>query len=252
MATKTKTKSKVQAPVADDGVGGNYPRRHARQDGLAPYAVLQRTACTVVGCGAVGRQVMLQLASLGPATVTVFDRDDVEEVNFGVQMYGPNDIGRKKVDVTAADCQRMNPDVEYRVWPHHFDRAQGAATQGAYVFSCVDNMDARRLIFDQAVANEATWFGDCRVLGEDARVITFKLTPESIARYRATLFAQAEQMAGRCTEKLTVYMATYAASVVVSKFAQQIRGMDRPFEDVHHAIKVGALVPYLPEETPVA
>ncbi len=55
----------------------------------------------VVGCGGLGSWTALGLAKGGVKEITLVDPDIVEEKNLNTQVYGPEDIGKYKVDALA-------------------------------------------------------------------------------------------------------------------------------------------------------
>jgi molybdopterin/thiamine biosynthesis adenylyltransferase len=57
---------------------------------------------TVIGIGAIGRQVALQLAAIGVRRLQLVDFDRVDDTNITTQGYFETDIGRPKVQATAA------------------------------------------------------------------------------------------------------------------------------------------------------
>ena len=81
------------------------PDRDVRQRGLVPPERLARCHAVVIGVGAIGRQVALQLAALGIARMTLFDDDMVQAVNLAPQGYWPEDLELPKVHATAEICR---------------------------------------------------------------------------------------------------------------------------------------------------
>lgn len=69
-------------------------RRHL--DVFDPYK-FGDTPVTVVGCGATGSWLVLQLAKLGISNITVYDFDVVEEHNIPNQLFGLYNVGHYKV-----------------------------------------------------------------------------------------------------------------------------------------------------------
>lgn len=201
------------------------PARHSRSDALAPYARLREADCVVVGVGAVGRQVAHQLAAMGVRSLAVFDHDAVEDVNLGPQLYRPAQLGANKAEATVVDCSSLNPEPHYVIQRRRFARSDHGKVAGAHVFACVDSITARRLVWEACCKGGARWLGDARVAGETARVIA-QAAPRPDDAYGRTLFAQGEAFVGSCTARMTVYMATLAASLLVGRFAQSLRGMD--------------------------
>src|SRR5688500_4209574 len=85
--------------------------RDARQRELVPPQRLAACHALVVGVGAVGRQVALQLAALGVPRLTLVDHDAVGVENLAAQGYWPADLGRPKVQATAALCRSIHPEA---------------------------------------------------------------------------------------------------------------------------------------------
>src|SRR6476620_8607994 len=86
-----------------------HPNRDVRQREIVPPAALAACHALVVGVGAIGRQVALQLAAIGTAAVDLVDDDVVGEENLAPQGYWPRDLGRPKVDATAAAYRLVLP-----------------------------------------------------------------------------------------------------------------------------------------------
>ena len=72
--------------------------RDIRQRELVPPERLGRCHAVVVGVGAVGRQVALQLAATGIPTMTLYDPDTVGVENLAVQGFWESDVDDPKVD----------------------------------------------------------------------------------------------------------------------------------------------------------
>ena len=185
----------------------------------------------VVGVGAIGRQVALQLAAVGVPRLDLVDDDLVAEENLAPQAYWPADLGRRKVDATADVCRRILPELRVAVHGERFRRsmartlpafADPAAVQPV-VFCCVDSMEARRLVWESVRARAAFW-ADGRMAAEVLRVLASG-RPESDEAYPKTLFADAAAYAGSCTARSTVYTAGIAAGLMLTQFTKWLRGL---------------------------
>src|SRR5450759_3851439 len=86
--------------------------RDLRQRDIVPPEKLAACKITVIGVGAIGRQVAIMLATMGAESLQLFDHDAVEVVNLAPQGYFPADLGRPKVDATAALLRQVNPQME--------------------------------------------------------------------------------------------------------------------------------------------
>ena len=59
-----------------------------------------KSSITVIGVGAIGRQIALILSSMGISRIRLFDFDAVDESNVCSQGYCLTNIGKSKVSVT--------------------------------------------------------------------------------------------------------------------------------------------------------
>jgi sulfur carrier protein ThiS adenylyltransferase len=75
--------------------------RYSRQKDIVPADRLADCKATVIGVGAIGRQVAIQLTAMGISWLQLIDFDTVEISNLASQGYMENDLGRPKVEATA-------------------------------------------------------------------------------------------------------------------------------------------------------
>jgi sulfur carrier protein ThiS adenylyltransferase len=200
--------------------------RDLRQRGLVPPERLAQCDAVVIGVGAIGRQVAIQLAALGIARLTLFDDDCVQVENLAVQGYWPEDILRPKVDATAELCRRMHPSIQLNAVPERFKRStpRPLSTNGdRMVFCCVDSIVTRRQIWE-SVRTSASFFVDGRMNAEVMRVIAAE-EPAVDTYYQGTLFQAEEAFAGPCTARSTIYTASIAAGLMVHQFTKWLRGI---------------------------
>ncbi|MEQ8787237.1 MAG: ThiF family adenylyltransferase [Pirellulaceae bacterium] len=194
--------------------------RFSRQADLVPQTTLADLQVTVIGVGAVGRQVALQLASLGVHHLQLIDFDHVESSNITTQGYFASDIGQSKVAATADAIRQIDDTMHVATV---FDRYRAANTVGKAVFCCVDSISARSAIWRSA-AQKVRFWTDGRMLGEVVRVLTVA-DVEGRNHYPTTLFPQAQAQAGRCTARSTIYAATITAGLMVHQFTRWLRSL---------------------------
>lgn len=196
--------------------------RYSRQSDLVPMGRLSDCNVTVIGVGAVGRQVALQLSAMGVSNLHLIDHDHVEISNLASQGYYEADLEQPKVEATGKVCRAINSEINLVETNGRFRRSQPV---GNVIFCCVDKIDTRRSIWN-ALHEKIDFFVDGRMSGETLRVITASQNNQrSMDNYPETLFAQEEAHAGRCTAKSTIYCANIAAGQMVSKFALWLRGI---------------------------
>ena len=196
------------------------PDRFARQRDLVPRERLAATQATVIGVGAIGRQVALQLAAIGTQRIQLIDFDRVEATNVTTQGYLAADVGQSKVLATAAALRQIEPSVGVQVVE---DRYRPKCPLGEAVFCCVDSISARAAIWRSA-SNRCQFWADGRMLGEVIRVLAVSDT-KGITRYADTLFPQADVQHGSCTSRSTIYAANIAAGIMIHQFTRWLRGI---------------------------
>jgi hypothetical protein len=192
--------------------------RFSRQDDLVPQVALAGLKATVIGVGAVGRQVALQLAALGARRIQVVDFDTVELSNVTTQAYLSTDIGQRKVDATAAAMRLIDESVQIETV---FDRYRPALEIGSAVFCCVDSISARSSIWRSA-GHRCRFWTDGRMLGEVVRVLSVA-DEKGRDHYPTTLFPQSEAQPGRCTARSTIYAASINAGLMLHQFTRWLR-----------------------------
>jgi molybdopterin-synthase adenylyltransferase len=195
--------------------------RDLRQRDIVPPAKLAACKVTVIGVGAIGRQVALQLAAMGTPKMQIFDHDVVEAVNLAPQGYFYGDLGLAKVDVTSTLIRQINPAVEIMAVPERFRRS--TKDYGNVVFVCVDSIDTRKIIWE-TVRHNTDFFCDGRMSAEVLRVFSVA-DAAGRGHYPKTLFTAAEAFQGACTAKSTIYCASIAAGMMVGQFTRWLRGL---------------------------
>jgi sulfur carrier protein ThiS adenylyltransferase len=201
-----------------------YPERDLRQRGLVPPEQLAACHAAVIGVGAIGRQVALQLAAVGVPRLTLYDDDRVAVENLAAQGYWPRDLGAAKVLATEALCRQINPEVRVAAVAERFKRATASHLGGPgrlVVFSCVDLIAVRRLLWE-SLKCRAALFVDGRMSAEVIRILVAD-SPATDGSYATTLFDSGQAYAGSCTGRSTIYTASIAAGLMVAQLAKWLR-----------------------------
>ena len=196
----------------------NVPDRDARQRDIVPPERLAECQAMVVGVGAIGRQVALQLAAIGVPHLALIDPDQVEVANLACQGYLDEDLGRAKVHATAELCRQINPRVQVRAEVARFRRSMDV---GNCLFCCVDDIEVRRRIWESTNSG-LRFFADGRMSAEVVRILA-AADAESRKHYPTTLFASGEAYQGACTAKSTIFTANIAAGLMLSQFSKWLR-----------------------------
>jgi sulfur carrier protein ThiS adenylyltransferase len=194
--------------------------RFTRQAELVPRDRLAELDVTVVGVGAIGRQVALQLAALGVGHLRLVDFDRVELTNVTTQGYFRENMGHAKVDATAGAVWQIDPQIHVELVE---DRFRPQVTLGEALFCCVDSIKARAAIWRSASHRVRFWC-DGRMLGEVMRILTVA-DEQGRSRYPSSLFTPAEAMTGTCTSRGTIYTACIAAGLMTHQLTRWLRGL---------------------------
>lgn len=110
------------------------------QDKLAAARIL------VVGAGALGNEVLKNLALLGVGTVYVVDFDEIEESNLTRSvLFRRRDCGRPKAEAAAEMLADINPDTRVKPMLANIitDVGLGLFRDVDVVIGCLDNREAR-------------------------------------------------------------------------------------------------------------
>ena len=199
--------------------------RFQRQSGLIPAERLSQLTATVIGVGAIGRQVALQLAAIGTPRIQLIDFDTVESTNITTQGYRRQDLGQSKVDATAKAIQELDQSIQVTSIA---DRYRAALPVGEAVFCCVDSISARAAIW-RSLSRKCEFWTDGRMLGETIRLLT-ATTGNGMERYSESLFPQAQAQSGSCTSRSTIYAAGIAAGMMVHQFNRWLRDIPIDFD----------------------
>jgi sulfur carrier protein ThiS adenylyltransferase len=192
--------------------------RFSRQADIVPRERILDCKATVIGVGAIGRQVASQLAAIGLPWMQLVDHDVVEESNIASQGYFEDDLKRFKVHATADICQQTNPRLELYTINERFRRTTKI---GNILFCCVDKIETRRLIWE-SVKDKVNFFCDGRMSAEVLRIVT-ACDDKSRQYYPQTLFTTEQAQAGPCTAKTTIYCANIAAGFMLAQFTKYLR-----------------------------
>ena len=196
------------------------PDRFIRQQELVPRERLADMTVTVIGVGAIGRQVACQLAAIGVPQLQLIDFDVVDHTNVTTQGYAQADIRQPKVLATQAAISKIDPAICVEAIE---DRYRPKLKTGTAIFSCVDSIDARSAIWRSAQRQCRFWC-DGRMLSEVIRILTVA-DDQGRDYYPTTLFSQTEAQVGRCTSRSTIYAASIAAGLMVHQFTRWLRGI---------------------------
>lgn len=198
----------------------NITNRFERQRDLVPTDQMKDLTVTIIGVGAIGRQVAIQMAALGARKIQLVDFDGVEPTNVTSQGYLHQDLKKLKVEATAEQLRLIDSTIQIDLIP---DRYRPTLAIGEAIFSCVDAIGSRTTIW-KSVRDTCAFWCDGRMLGETIRVLT-AVDESSRNHYATTLFPQVEAQIGACTARSTIHTANIAAGLMLHQFTRWLRGL---------------------------
>lgn len=190
------------------------PTRNIRFSDLIDIDRLESTPVAIIGCGAIGKRVAEMLAQAGTTRLTLVDPDTIDTENLGPQGWNHEDLNTRKVDALDEYCEAVNSYTFCTVFPEEFEPHHLEDTEA--VFLCVDNMEVRRQIAEEAFAQGLPFY-DARMGSQIARVLAVR-TEEEYEHWLANWFPDSEGVAEPCTLKATPYCASVCAGLLVSEY----------------------------------
>jgi len=107
---------------------------------------LRQARVLVVGAGALGNEILKNLALLGVGRILIADLDTIEDTNLTrAILFRAGDRGRAKAQVAAERVMEVNPDVQAQalVGDINYDLGLGVFREMDLVFGALDNREAR-------------------------------------------------------------------------------------------------------------
>lgn len=146
-------------PLSDSNQEIGRSARHIAlsQVGEQGQAKIESATVLIIGLGGIGCASASYLTSSGIGQLLLCDFDTVDATNLGRQtLYGPDDIGKLKVDRAASRLAAMNPDVRLTEIPERLsdDALQEAVRQADVVLDGCDNFATRFQVSDACVTGK--------------------------------------------------------------------------------------------------
>ena len=155
----------------------------------------------VVGAGALGNEIVKNLALVGVGEITIVDMDTIEMSNLSrCIFFRETDDGSLKADVLAREAQKLNPTIKTHSFTNQIQEMGDAfLRQFNLIIAGLDNREARVWLGGAARRANKVWI-DAAIEGLMGKVQTF--VPDG-ACYACTLSeADWEQLAHRRACKL--------------------------------------------------
>lgn len=136
--------------------------------------LLRKSTVMVVGAGAIGNELIKNLALLGIGKIVIVDMDKIEQTNLTRSvLYRMKDVGKYKSQAAAEAAVEINPDVKAVYLNQNIvtDIGLGVFRQMDVVLGGLDNREARLSINQSCYRVNKPWIdGAIEVLNGFARV----------------------------------------------------------------------------------
>lgn len=200
---------------------------------------LARAKVLVVGAGALGNEVLKNLALLGIGNIYVVDFDEIEKSNLTRSvLFRQRDCGRPKAEAAAEAIRDMNPDTTITPMLANIitDVGLGLFRDMDAVIGCLDNREARLWVNRQCWKVTTPWIDggiqeingvvkvfsppdsacyECAMTENDYRLINL--------RYSCPLLRQEDLLAGKVPTAPTI--SSIIAGMQVQEALKLIHGM---------------------------
>lgn len=119
---------------------------NTRTDILFDSTKMVNRTIHIIGCGAVGSHLAIQLIKLGITRLKLWDFDTIEEHNLTNQIWNHKDIGKSKVEALIEHILELDPYIPPKNIKN-MGKYEDQALEGI-VFACVDSVELRKHIYE--------------------------------------------------------------------------------------------------------
>ena len=168
----------------------------------------------IVGCGAIGSSVAMQLVRLGADNFYLYDFDKVEIPNIGVSQYNEQDVGLPKVGALINHMKRVNVMIKVQGIIDRFTTYEGSK-EGILILG-LDSMKARRDIVKMLVKcpYKPKIVIDGRMGAEHYQQYIYNNI--TMSQYDKNWYSDDESDPEPCTRKATSYCSNMSGSFIAN------------------------------------
>ena len=168
----------------------------------------------IVGCGAIGSSVAMQLVRLGADNFYLYDFDKVEIPNIGVSQYNEQDVGLPKVRALINHMKRVNVMIKVEGIIDRFTTYEGSK-EGILILG-LDSMKARRDIVKMLVKcpYKPKIVIDGRMGAEHYQQYIYNNI--TMSQYDKNWYSDDESDPEPCTRKATSYCSNMSGSFIAN------------------------------------
>ena len=189
--------------------------------------ILHKYNFHILGCGAIGSSVALQLCKMGATKFHLYDMDKVETINIGVSEYKINDVGKHKTQALADVLMATNPNVEYWDFTEKFFGINYQNNNDIVILG-FDNMKTRlEAANDIAEGKYKVILVDGRMGAEHYQQYAFQKFEKK--KYLNYWYPDDQASEEPCNKKATSYCSSMAGSFIANTVRKILSG--HPYEE---------------------
>lgn len=198
-----------------------------RFKGASWFETVKKMKIVVVGCGGIGSMTSFYLSRMQPNSIIIFDSDSVEGANLAGQLFNYKDIGKRKVLAVNDFCRNYSYYFFMHAITTNFT-SDSSIDNSDIVISAVDNMQARKVIFDKWIKSDTKYLIDGRCNADVYQIFTLSKDNEyDIKRYQEEfLFSQEEADETVCSYKQTSFITGMIGSMISNIVASIANNME--------------------------
>ncbi len=156
-------------------------RRYSRQIsveeiGESGQARLLASKVAIVGCGALGTMVAMQLAAAGVGSIVIADFDTIDISNLQRQyFFKTEEAGASKADTLALRMTEINPDCKVEIVKKMIDRklASEIFKESDFIIDATDN-PASKMMIEETCEQQGKYCCVAGVSGYHGQVMTIR------------------------------------------------------------------------------
>ena len=179
----------------------------------------------IIGVGATGSFVAMELARMGCPVLNIYDFDELEIHNIPNQYYDTQDLGKPKVEALAEKLKLINPSIVVnayngKVLPKASEEGKGIDEMSGYVFLLVDSMKTRKELWEAVKKNKNIihcW--ESRLGSDQARVYSLDMSVKNFDKYEQDFYEDDNAEVSACGTSITVLpIVLQTASLMMVQF----------------------------------
>jgi len=185
----------------------------------------------IIGCGHIGSYLAFGLARMGVKEITICDHDLVEAHNLPNQFFAESLMAELvqdkpsllKVVALQETIKYLVPTAKINIVPSRIEAANIKVQYYDVVFVCVDDMNVRKWIFDEAKEGTKLII-DARTGGAFANVFSCRLTKsEEFNYYAKNLWSNKDAAPLPCTGTAVIDVSFGVVSDCIHKYREYVQ-----------------------------